>query len=123
MALRTTCMALRCRPRKRSALVQIALGEVDELALLDAEDPDVAAGRDDNSLHQPERAIKVMPFRGRQRLAILVELGDGLAAVGGEPSVVLGINSRAEGAAFHPAAGEARSMGESGWPFGANLVA
>ena len=89
------------------ALGQIALGEVDELALLDAEDPDIAAGRDDDPLHQPELAIEGDALRRRQRLAVLVEHRDRLAAVGGEPGVVLGVDRRAEGAAFHPAAGKA----------------
>ena len=40
------------------ALGRIALGEVDELALRDAQDPDIAARRDDHALHQSELAVE-----------------------------------------------------------------
>ena len=90
-----------------AALADIAFGEVDELALLDAQRPDIAARRDDDTLHQPEPAAEGDAFRRRQRLAVLVEYRDGLAAIGGEPGIVLGIHRGAEGAALHPAAGEA----------------
>src|SRR5271157_4494664 len=89
------------------ALGQVALGEVYELALLDAQDPHVGAGRDDDTLHQTKLAVEGDALGRRQRLAVLVEYGDGLAAVAGEPCIVLGIDGRTECATFHPAAGEA----------------
>ena len=89
-------------------LVRSPFGKIDELALLDAQNPDVAARRDDDPLHQPEPAAEGDAFGRRQRLAGLVEDGDRLAAVAGEPGVVVGVDRRAEGASLHAAAGEAR---------------
>src|SRR5271169_2396620 len=51
------------------ALGQIALREVDKLALRGPEGPDIAAGRDDDALHQPEPAVESDAVRRRQRLA------------------------------------------------------
>ena len=90
------------------ALGQIALRKVDELAFLDAENPDVAARRHDHALHQSEPAAEGDAFGRRQGLAGLVEDGDRLAAVVGEPRVVIGVDRGAEGAALHAAAGKTR---------------
>ena len=59
-------------------------------------------------LHQPELAVEGDAVWRRQRLAVLVEHRDGLAAVAGEPGIVVGVDGRTEGAPLHPAAGEAR---------------
>src|SRR5271169_6610155 len=80
---------------------------MNKLTFLDAKYPDIAARRGDNSLHQPELAIEGYSLWGRQRLAVLVEHRNRSAAISGEPSVVLGIDSRTKGAPFHPTAGEA----------------
>ena len=90
------------------ALGQVALREEDELALLDAQNPHVAARRDDHPLHQPEPAAEGDALGRRQRLAALVEDGDRLAAVAGEPGVVVGVDRSAEGSALHAAADETR---------------
>ena len=79
-----------------------------KLALLDAEDPDISARRNDDPLHQPEPAIEGDAFRWRQRPAVLIKYRDGLAAIGGEPGIVVGIDGCAEGTSFHPTADEAR---------------
>src|SRR5262245_48959967 len=86
---------------------QIALGEVHELALLDAESPNVCSGSDDDALDQPKSSAERDAFWRRQRLAVFVEHRNGLASVVGEPGIVLRINRGAEGATLHPAAGEA----------------
>ena len=88
------------------ALGQVAFREEDELALLDAQDPDVAARCDDHSLHQAEPAAEGDALGRRQRLAGLVEDGNRLAAVVGEPSVVVGVDRGSEGASLHAAADE-----------------
>src|SRR5215470_15099102 len=62
-----------------SALGPITLGEVEELALRDAESPHVAARRDDDALHQPELPIEGDTLRRCQRLAVLVEHRNRLA--------------------------------------------
>src|SRR5208337_1998729 len=59
-----------------------------------------------DSLHQSELAVEGDAFRRCQGLAILVENSDGLAAVAGEPGVVIGVDSCAEGAALHSASGK-----------------
>src|SRR5262249_7664900 len=86
---------------------QIALGEVDKLALLDAESPNVSAGSDDDALDQPKSSAERDAFRRRQRLAMFVEHSNGLTSVIGEPGIILRINRSPKGPAFHPAAGEA----------------
>src|SRR5262249_47462301 len=79
----------------------VTVGEMQELALRDAESPHVAARRDDDALHQAEPTIEGDAFRRRQRLAALVEHRNRLAPVAGKPSVVLGVDRRAERAALH----------------------
>src|SRR4029453_7814378 len=71
------------------ALGQIALREVDKLALRGPNGPHIAAGRDDDALHQPELAIERDAIRRRQRLAVLVEHRDRMAAVSRKPSIVM----------------------------------
>src|SRR5215470_17518767 len=85
----------------------VTLGDVEELALRDAESPHVAARRDDDALHQPELPIERDALRRCQRLAVLVEYRNRLAPICGKPGVVLGVHRRTESAALHPAAGEA----------------
>ena len=89
------------------ALRQITLREVDQLALRGPEGPHVAAGRDDDALHQPETAAERDALRRRQRLAVLVEHRDRMAAISGEPGVVVGVDGGAERAPLHSAAGKA----------------
>src|SRR5215813_6929508 len=89
------------------AFSPVTLGEVQELALRDAERPHVAARRDDDALHQAELAVEGDALRRCQRLAVLVEHRNRFAPVAGKPSVVPGVNRKSKGAAFHPAAGEA----------------
>src|SRR5499433_1645037 len=84
----------------------VPLGEVQELTLRDAESPHVAARRGDDALHQPELPIECDTLRRCQRLAVLVEHGNRLAAVAGKPGVVLGVDRRAERAAQHAAPGK-----------------
>src|SRR5262245_4381953 len=98
------------------ALGPITLGEVDELALRDAQSPHVATRRDDDALHQAELAVEGDALGGCQRLAVLVEHRNRLAAVGGEPSIVVGIDRRAKSATLHPATGEARCHWREGLP-------
>src|SRR5262249_49157769 len=81
----------------------VTLWEIQELALRDAEGPHVAARRGDDALHQPEFTAEVDAFRGCQRLAVFVEHGNRLAPVARKPGVVLGVDRRTEGAAFHSA--------------------
>src|SRR5262245_31671704 len=88
------------------ALGPVTLGEVQELALRDAESPHVAIRRDDDTLHQAELAVEGDPLRWRQRLAGLVEYREALAPVAGKPGVVLGVDRRAERAALHAAPGK-----------------
>src|SRR5215470_6276935 len=88
-------------------LADLALGKVDELAFLDAENPDVSARRDDYTLHQPEPAIESDAFRRRQRLTVLVKYRDGFAPVSCEPGIVVCVDGCSEGAALHPAPGKA----------------
>ena len=90
-----------------AALGPVALGEVQQLALRDAERPDIAVGRDDDALHQPEPAAEGDALGRRQRLAVLVEYRDGFAAIAGKPDIVLRVDRRAEGTALHAAAGKA----------------
>ena len=103
------------------ALGQIALREVDQLALRGPEGPNIAAGRDDDALHQPEPAVEGDAVRRRQRLAVLVEHRDRMAAVGREPGIVLGVDGRAEGAPFHPAAGKTGRYGRERLAVGGEL--
>src|SRR5262245_64316186 len=65
------------------ALGPVTLGEVQELALRYTESPHVAAGRDDDALHQPELPIEGDPLRRSQRLAVLVEHRNRPAPVAG----------------------------------------
>src|SRR5215468_2311578 len=59
----------------------VTLREKQELALRDAESPHVAARRDDDTLHEPELPIEGDTLRRCQRLAVLVEHRNRLAAV------------------------------------------
>src|SRR5215472_5166960 len=85
----------------------ITLGKVDELVLPDAESPHVAARRHDDALHQPKLAVEGDAFWWRQRLTVLVEDGDGFAAIAGEPHVVVSVDGVAESTTLHSASGEA----------------
>src|SRR5262249_30385436 len=89
-----------------SALSPVTLREVQELALRDTESPYVAARRGDDTLHQAKSTIEGDTLRRRERLAVLVEHRNRLAPVAGKPSVVLGIDCRAERAAPHAATGK-----------------
>ena len=53
------------------AVRQIALGKVDELALLNAQHPNVSARSDDNALHQPSLPSNVIPSGGVRGLPFL----------------------------------------------------
>src|SRR5262245_22593749 len=88
------------------AFSPVTLGEVQELALRDAERPHVAARRGDDALHQPELPIEGDALRRCQRLAVLVEHRNRFAPVAGKPGVVLGIDRRAERAALHATPGK-----------------
>src|SRR5277367_3800491 len=90
-----------------SALGEIALREVHELLLLDAQDPYVTGWRHSDTLHQTQAAIEGDSIGRGQRRAVFVEYHYCLGAIGGEPGIVLGVDRRAEGAAFHPATGKA----------------
>src|SRR5215472_13901113 len=90
-----------------TALVQISLGEHDELPLFNAKSPDISVGSCNDPLHQPEPASKSNPLRWCQRLAILIEDRNGLAPVIREPGIVVGVDCRAKSAALHSAAGKA----------------
>src|SRR5262252_7389045 len=89
-----------------AAFRPVALGEVQELALRDAESPHVAARCGDDALHQPELPIEGDTLRRCQRLAVLVEHRNRLAPIGRKPGVVLGVDRSAEGAALHAAPGK-----------------
>src|SRR5215468_1834462 len=67
------------------AFSPVTLGEVQELALRDAESPHVAARRGDDALHQSEPPIEGDALRRRQRLAGLIEHCNRLAPVGRKP--------------------------------------
>src|SRR5262245_38354754 len=84
----------------------VTLREVQELALRDAESPNVAARRDYDALHQPELPIEGDTLRRCQRLAVLVEHRNRLAPIAGKPGVVLGVDRRAERSALHATPGE-----------------
>src|SRR5262249_53895912 len=84
----------------------VTLGKVQELALRDAESPNVAARRDYDALHQPEFPIESDTLRRRQRLAVLVEHRNRLAPIARKPGVVLGVDRRAERAAQHATPGK-----------------
>src|SRR5215470_4518816 len=88
------------------ALGPVPLGEVDELALRDAESPHVAARCGDDALHQPELPIEGDALRRCQWPAVSVEHGNRLAPISRKPRVVLGVDGRAERAAQHATAGE-----------------
>src|SRR5262249_6984366 len=94
-----------------AGLAQIALGEVDELVLLQTQDPHIAAGCDDDTLHQAQLAVEGDALRRGQRLASLVEHGNRVAPLRGERGIVLSIDGRPEGTALHSAAGEASRDG------------
>src|SRR5215831_21343815 len=59
----------------------VTLGEVQELALRDAERPHVAARRGDDALHHPELPIEGDTLRRCQRLTVLVEHRNRLASI------------------------------------------
>src|SRR5215510_9169955 len=59
-----------------SAFRPVTLGEVQELALRDAESPHVAARRGDDPLHQPELPIEGDALRRCQWPAVSVEHGN-----------------------------------------------
>src|SRR5262247_4105970 len=84
----------------------VALGEIQELALRDAESPDIAARRDNDTLHQPELPVEGDAFRRRQGRPVLVEHRNRLAPVAAKPGVVLGVDRRAKRAALHAAPGK-----------------
>src|SRR5215510_14377945 len=63
------------------AFSPVTLGEVQELALRDAESPYVATRRGDDALHQPELPIEGDTLRRCQRLAVLVEHRNRLAPI------------------------------------------
>ena len=88
---------------------QIPLWKEHELALLDAENPNVSAWRGNDPLHKTEFAIERDTFWWRQRLAVLVKYRDGLAAVVGEPGIIFGVDGCTEGTALHSPAGKACS--------------
>src|SRR5215470_9772615 len=88
------------------AFSPVTLGEVQELALRDAESPHVAARRGDDALHQPELPVEGDTLRRCQRLAILVEHRNRLAPVARKPGGVLGVDRRAERSALHAAPGK-----------------
>src|SRR5262247_724542 len=88
------------------ALGPVTLGDVDELALRDAQSPHVAARRGDDALHQPELPIEGDTLRRCQRLAVLVEHRNRLAPIGRKPGVVLGVDRRTERPPLHTAAGK-----------------
>src|SRR5262245_35467431 len=88
------------------ALGPITLREVQELALRHAQSPHVATWCGDDALHQPEPAIESETLRRCQRLAVLVEHRNRLAAVARKPGVVLGVDGRTEGASLHPSPGK-----------------
>src|SRR5215469_8987046 len=90
-----------------TAILQVALGKVDELPLLHSKSPDIPARRCNDSLYQPKPAAEVDAIRRRQRLAVLVEYRNGLASVVGEPSMVIGVDCSTERAALHSAASKA----------------
>src|SRR5215469_6867059 len=92
-----------------TAILQVALGKVDELPLLHSKSPDIPARRCDDSLYQPEPAAEVDAVRRRERLAVLVEYRNGLASVVGEPRIVLRVDCCTKRAALHSAAGETSS--------------
>src|SRR5262245_18537326 len=81
------------------AVGPVSLGEVQELALRDAESPHIAARRDDDTLHQPELAVEGDPLRWRKWLAGLVEYREAVAPVDRTPVVVIGICRRTDGEA------------------------
>src|SRR5262245_42286542 len=85
------------------ALGPVTLGEVYELALRNAESPNVAARRGDDALHQPELPVEGDTLRRCQRLAVLVEHRNRLAPIGRKPSVVLGVDRCTERATLHAA--------------------
>src|SRR5262247_2353385 len=88
------------------ALGPVTLGDVDELALRDAQSPYVAARRGDDALHQPEPPIEGDTLRRCKRLAVLVEHRNRLSPIGRKPGVVLDVDRRAERGALHSAAGK-----------------
>ena len=104
-------------------LVQSPLGKCRSWPLGDAQRPHVAVGRGDDALHQAELPAEVDAFGRRQRLAGLVEDRDGLAAIARQPDIALGVDGRTEGAALMPPPAKPVVIGESGLPFGSNLVA
>src|SRR5262244_1290509 len=89
-----------------TAFGPVTLGDVDELALRDAQSPDVAARRDDDALHQAELPIEGDALRRCQRLAVLVEHRNRLAPIGRKPGVVLGVDRRTERVTLHAAPGK-----------------
>src|SRR5208282_3317668 len=91
-------------------LFGIALGQMNDLGIVNVERPDVTIRRGDNPLHLAEPATKGPAIGRRERLAILVELDDGLAAISRGPAIVLRVNAQSKADAFDPAAGKARSF-------------
>src|SRR5262245_39097290 len=88
------------------ALGPVTFGDVDELALRDAESPHVAARRYDDALHQAELPVEGDTLRRCQRLAVLVEHRNRLAPIGRKPGVVLGVDRSAERVTLHAAPGK-----------------
>src|SRR5215471_9559818 len=88
------------------ALGRVTLGEIHELTLRDAQCPHVAVRRSDDALHQPELPIEGDPLRECQRLTVLVKYRNRLAPIRRKPSVVLGVDRRAERVTQHAAPGK-----------------
>src|SRR5262249_42316411 len=103
------------------SVLVVAAREKEKLALVDSDRPDVAAGRHGDALHESELSAERDALRGRQRLSILVENRDRLAAVTRQPRLVLRVDCRAERPALHAAAGESGRDGRKRLAVGIEL--
>src|SRR6516164_2322894 len=94
--------------KQQFALGWITFGEMDHLTLLDVNGPNIAAGRDYDTLHQAKLAVEIVALWWRERFAVVVELRNRLAAVARYPNVVVSVDGHAKADALEAAAGVSR---------------
>ena len=88
-------------------LARIPLGDVNQLVLGNAHHPDIAARRNDHTLHQAELVVEGDAVWTCQDLPFLSNFEMDVAAIAGEPDIVLVVNRITECAAGESAAVEA----------------
>src|SRR5215510_10767120 len=105
------------------AFSPVTLGEVQELALRDAESPYVAARRGDDALHEPELPVEGDTLRGVSGLPFLSNTAIDLPPYVENQALSLASTAVPNEPPCMPPPANPVVIGDSGLPFGLNLVA